>query len=67
MPIHILNECGGDWTKASKVIEQTRSFLFCFQINMTIHDRIVKIDIDRFQEDITTITSDLLEIDQQWK
>ena len=40
---------------------------FVLQINMTVHSRIVKIDIDRFQVDLTTKSSDLLDKDGQWK
>ncbi|XP_052215259.1 transcription elongation factor SPT6-like isoform X2 [Dreissena polymorpha] len=34
---------------------------------MTVHSRIIKIDIDRFTVDLTTKTSDLLDKDSQWK
>ncbi|KAL4223178.1 Transcription elongation factor SPT6 [Mactra antiquata] len=34
---------------------------------MMIHSRIIKIDIDRFQVDLTTKSSDLMDKDNQWK
>lgn len=37
------------------------------KMGMTVHSRIVKIDIDRFQVDLTTRSSDLMDKDNQWK
>ncbi|VDI00276.1 transcription elongation factor SPT6 [Mytilus galloprovincialis] len=37
------------------------------QIGMTIHCRITKIDIDRFQVDMTCKSSDLLDKENQWR
>lgn len=37
------------------------------QVNMTVHSRITKIDIDRFTVDLTTKTSDLVDKENQWK
>ncbi|KAK6192106.1 hypothetical protein SNE40_003644 [Patella caerulea] len=37
------------------------------QVGMTIHCRIIKIDIERFQVDLTSKSSDLADKDGQWK
>lgn len=37
------------------------------QVGMTIHCRISKIDIDRFQVDLTCKSSDLMDKDNQWR
>lgn len=37
------------------------------KINMPIHARITKIDIDRFSVDLTSKTSDLMDEDGKWK
>lgn len=37
------------------------------KVGMTVHARITKIDIDRFQTDLTTKTSALIDKENQWK
>lgn len=38
-----------------------------FQIGMTLHCRIMKIDIDRFQVDLTCKSSDLADKNNEWR
>lgn len=43
---------------------------FClpvFQVGMTVHCRIMKIDIEKFNVDLTCRTSDLMDKNNEWK
>ena len=37
------------------------------KVNMTLHCRIMKIDINRFNVDLTSKSSDLLDAESKWK
>lgn len=41
--------------------------LFVLQVGMTVHCRIMKIDIEKFSVDLTCRTSDLMDKNNEWK